>query len=587
MLLDTQITMPNQDPMAGQEFSLATRNVRKWIKALPYIDKNVAAQQFYDGLRRSNRQAHPTKQRLAAIELMRPVAREFLKEQRKYLISQMFPLSKKATEVLKLQQNIISELAVAYKIIIQETANRDIQLSPKKLIVCIHHAMQHMLEQYATLAQVYSEPPQGYWQDYCQLYKMAEHMNMSDFSVKNESHQTSPKSSTNCLFKQACLLSLANLHTFGHGEAEKIAAYLDSKNKLTTFSEKTQPQDRNDVYFINLAINKPPRLTAVDNIPISTENRYLDPSRLIAELDKIIVSDDDKNTQVILSTSTITKSLANRLLNKITSKPNRANKRAISSKERLCVVHGLRDAINTLVNSDAVETVKNTDTLDNHLDLLPIEHSQLNAAQNTNASFNQDLEIDKSAEAWEWVGRGKVVTDSYSPTTSAHKENSKSNSVKIKPYIQAWEISNASNGGYCLKSENTSDYQSQVGDIILLQRENYSNEQWRLGIVRWMQSLSEHGVKIGIETLQGSVQAVEVLDAHFSQNKFKGLDHILQFTEDSASGKIVSLIAPPNSIKKNESLDIQMDGEKQTITYKRTIDRTISFVRFSFTAQPS
>ena len=169
MLLDTQITMPNQDPMVGQEFSLAARDVRKWIKALPYIDQNVAAQQFYDGLRRSNRQAHPTKQRLAAIEIMRSVAREFLKEQRKYLISQPFPLSKKATEILKLQQNIISELAVAYKIIIQETVNRDIQLSPKKLIICIHHAMQYMLEQYVTLAQVYSETPQGYWQDYCQL----------------------------------------------------------------------------------------------------------------------------------------------------------------------------------------------------------------------------------------------------------------------------------------------------------------------------------------------------------------------------------------------------------------------------------
>ena len=179
MLLNTQITMPNQDPMAGQEFSLASRNVRKWINALPYIDQTVAAQQFYDGLRRSNRQAHPTKQRLAAIEIMRPVAREFLKEQRKYLISQPFPLSKKASEVLKLQQNIICELAVAYKIVIQETANRNIQLSPKKLIVCIHHAMRYMLEQYATLAQVYSEPPQGFWQDYCQLYKMAEHIKLS------------------------------------------------------------------------------------------------------------------------------------------------------------------------------------------------------------------------------------------------------------------------------------------------------------------------------------------------------------------------------------------------------------------------
>ena len=49
MLLNTQITMPNLDPMAEQEFSLASRKVRKWVKALPCIEQNIAAQQFYDG----------------------------------------------------------------------------------------------------------------------------------------------------------------------------------------------------------------------------------------------------------------------------------------------------------------------------------------------------------------------------------------------------------------------------------------------------------------------------------------------------------------------------------------------------------
>ena len=116
MLLDMQITMPSQDPMAEQEFSLASRKVRKWIEALPYIDQNVAAKQFYDGLRRSNRQAYETKQRLAAIELMRPVARVFLKEQRKYLVAQPFPLSKKANELNTnkaelIRQNILNLIA--------------------------------------------------------------------------------------------------------------------------------------------------------------------------------------------------------------------------------------------------------------------------------------------------------------------------------------------------------------------------------------------------------------------------------------------------------------------------------------------
>ena len=589
MLLDTQITMPNQDPMARHEFSLASRDVRKWIKALPYIDQNIAAQQFYDGLRRSNRQAHSTKQRLSAIEIMRPVAREFLKEQRKYLVAQPFPLSKKAAEIHKLQQNIISELAVSYKIVIQETVNRDVQLSPKKLIVCIHHAMRYMLEQYVTLAQVYSEPPKGYWQDYCQLYKMAQHINLSHLPIKNETHLECDKSSANCLFKQACLLSLANLHTFGHGEAEKIAAYLELTNELSTLSDKNQIQDGNNAYFVNLALNNPPRLVAVDDIPISSENNYLNPEKLLFELESISTNSTNNANEAITSSTTLSKSLAERLLNKLTHKPKRANKRAVSSKEKLSVVHGLREAINTLLHSehDEIETTQNTTSIESNLNLLPIEQKQPSSLNIYDYTFDHDKKIDKTSEAWDMVGRGNVVTDPYIESSKDVIEKSEKKNVKIKPVIQSWEISNASNGGYCLNSEHTSDYQYQIGDIILLRREDHVNEQWRLGIVRWMQSLSERGVKIGIETLHGIVKPVQVLDAHYSLNKFKGLDHILQFTEDSSDRKNTTLIAPPNSINVNETLEIRVDGDNQTILFEQAIERTISFVRFTYLVKQS
>ena len=570
MLLDMQITMPSQDPMAEQEFSLAPRKIRKWINALPYIDPNVAAMQFYDGLRRSNRQAHETKQRLIAIELMRPIAREFLKQQRKYLVAQSFPLSKKATEILKLQQNILSELAVAYKIIIQETVNRDIQLSSKKLIMCVHHTMRYMLEQYVTLSQVYSEPPKGYWQDYCQLYKMAEHLKLSHTSVKNEEHANAVKSSANCLFKQACLLSLANLHTFGHGEAEKISAYLESMSHLVTLSDEKHIQDDNSVYFINLALNKPPKFVDADDIPISSENRFLDSSKLINELHEIISSKSEKNNETILSSSNLNRSLAKRLLTKIAYKSKRSEKRATSSSEKLCVVLGLRDAINTLLYSNDVDDEPKNESLltGTNLELLPIENSLIDPRG------KEDREVDK----WGWLGRNNEMNEELiMKSTRAIKAGA----CNIVPVIQSWEISNASNGGYCLKSDNTSDYQSQVGDLILLRLEDSSNDEWRAGIVRWMQSIADKGVKIGIETLKGTIAPVKVIDAHFAVNKFKGIEHILQLSEESNNDSYVTFIAPPNSINLGESLDIIIDDKTQTIQFQNAIERTISFVRFT------
>lgn len=581
MLLDTQINIPSQDPMADEEFSLAPRKVRKWLKALPYIDNIVACQQFYDGLRRANRQAHPTKERLDSIELMRPVASEFLNEQRKYLLAQTFPLSKKATETLKLQQNILSELAVAYKIIIQEAVSHDNNLSKKKLLMCVHRAMYYMLEQYVTLSQVYTEPPQGYWQDYCQMYKMSEELNISNTAIKNESCSNNPKSSPNCLFKQACLLSLANLHTLGHGEAEKIAAYLETKHHLVTLSEKKHLQDDDTYYFINLILNKSPRLIAADDVPISSENRYIDPSKLINELRESISTELDTRNEALLSADKLSTSLAERLLNKLTIKSKRSTKRATSSKGTLDVVLGFRDTIKTLLLPNTENLQVNSLNQNTNLDLLPIDNKQITSA--FDETQNQSIEIDQTSSTWDWVSKGNVITDSYSEQN--RRSNSKvSSSTKINPVIQVWEISNASNGGYCLQSNNTSDYQSQVGDLVLFRLSDKPSEKWRIGVVRWMQSMSEEGVKIGIETFNGKVRPVEVVDAHFSINKFKGLEHILQLVEESKNGLLITLIAPPNSIKKGESLEINIDGETQTIEFEDSIERTISFIKFTYTA---
>ncbi|MEJ2116159.1 MAG: hypothetical protein P8X88_09000, partial [Gammaproteobacteria bacterium] len=407
MLLDTHISMPSQDPLAENKFSLIPRDLRKWLKNLPYVDQDMAVQLFYDGLKRSNRQAHTARQRIAAIEIMRQAAHDFLKIQRKFLSSQPFPLSKKATEVLKLQQNILNELAVAYKIIIQETVNRDSRLSSKKLVTCVHHAMYYQLEQYVTLAHVYSKPPQSFWQDLCQLYVIAEHFELTNLQIKNEIDPLQPKSSPESLFTLACLLSLSNLHTYGNGEAGKIANYLNKISHLTNLTDEA-PKDCEHTFYINLALHKPVRLMHVDEIPISSKNRYIDNSQN---------SNDDKLSH------TINKSLAKRFLNKLTSKPIRAFKRAIPAKSRLHLVIGMHDAIEILQTGYEDKT--------SHLV--------------------------SSSYGWDEMSCNLVSEQNKHVVAQNETENQK---VILNPVIQTWDISNASRGGYCLGSSNTSDYQS-------------------------------------------------------------------------------------------------------------------------------
>jgi len=580
MLLDTHISMPSQDPLAGNKLSLLPRELRKWLKNLPYVDQDTAVQQFYDGLKRSNRQAHTTKVRLAAIEIMRPVAHEFLKGQRKYLLSQPFPLQKKATEVLKLQQNILNELAAAYKIIIQETINRDSHLSSKKLVTCVHRAMYYLLEQYITLAQVYSEPPQSFWHDLCQLYGIAEHFELTGLQTKNEIDTVNSISSPKILFAHACLLSLSNLHTYGHGEAGKIAAYLNKASHLTELTDR-EPESYEYAFYINLSLRKPARLISDKDIPISSKNRYIDATALVNELKEATASKNSDASMEKNLSDTLNKSLSKRLLNKLTSKYIRSSKRVVPTKGRLYVVIGMRDAIEILQTGPILAK----DNKKSNFALGPIGNTRLS----TNFSYvhneKENSYPNSSANAWDWVSRGNVVSEQQEqiPNLNNTEKNEK---VNLSPAVQVWDISNASKGGYCLNSSNTSDYQSQVGDIILIRLEDKPNDEWRFGVIRWMQSLSQQGVKMGIEKLHGSVEVMDVVNTHQTTDKLVEFDHVLKVTEQTPSGINKTIITPPNAAVIGDNFELKNNTKTQNIVFQQMLEQTISFARFSYSEMP-
>ncbi len=495
-------------------------------------------------------------------------------------------MSKKATEVLKLQQNILNELAVVYKIIIQETVNRDNRLSSKKLITCVHHAMYYQLEQYITLAQVYSEPPQSFWQDLCQLYGIAEHFDLTDMQTKNEIDLVSPKSSPEDLFTQACLLSLSNLHTYGHGEAGKIAAFLSKTSQLADLTENF-PTNREYTFFINLALRKPVRLMPDEEIPISSKNRYIDATSLINKLNEAISSNHSGEIESNYLPNDLSKSLSKRLLKKLTSKPKRTSKRAVPAKGRLHVVMGMRDTIDILqTGHSTAKNIPNPENNKSNLELMPIDNSRVATFFNDNHNEDEESYLVSSSDAWDWISRGNVVSGQQDHEKT-QIEIEKNQNICLNPVVQTWDISNASKGGYCLSSNNISDYQSQVGDIILIRLENKLNDEWRLGVMRWMQSSSEQGVKMGMEILHGSVEVLEVIDAHQIYNKSIELDYILQVTENTPSGICKTIITPPNAATNGDHLVIQVGRKSQNIVFQDRLEQTISFAKFSYSETPT
>jgi len=449
----------------------------------------------------------------------------------------------------------------------------------------VNHAMYYQLEQYITLAQVYSEPPQSFWQDLCQLYEIAEHYEMTNLQTKNEIDPSQPKTSPKSLFTHACLLSLSNLHTYGHGEAGKIANHLSKASLLINLSDAL-PEDSEYTFYINLSLCSPVRLMPNSEIPVSSKNRYIDATAVVNELETISESQSNEYNDKITSLDALNKSLAKRLLKKLTSKPIRASKRAIPAKGRLHLAIGFRDIVEVLQQGHAVNqaSVEPTKANQSNLELMPIENSNISAFFNDNHNQYEDDYLVSSSNAWDWISRGNVVTEKNEYTNehvSPEKNKQGKEVVSLSPVVQTWDISNASRGN------NTSDYQSQIGDIVLLRLEDKQNDAWRLGVIRWMQSLSTHGVKMGIETLNGSVDLLEVIDAHQASERSTEVEFLLQLTDETSNETKQTLVAPPNAALTGDQFVLLKDDKKQTIVCQKRLEQTISFAQFSYSVVPA
>lgn len=92
MLLDLQIYMPTQNPLAQEDIAFAPRHIKRWIKALSLLDLDATNKQAHQLIASSNRLTYLTKQRLAPIDLLQPLSKTLLNHLRRFLARQKFLL---------------------------------------------------------------------------------------------------------------------------------------------------------------------------------------------------------------------------------------------------------------------------------------------------------------------------------------------------------------------------------------------------------------------------------------------------------------------------------------------------------------
>jgi hypothetical protein len=566
MLLDMQIYMPTQDPLAQPDIAFTPRQVKKWIKALHMINLDAASKQTFQLIAASNRQTYPVKQRFASIELLQPLSKTFLDHHRRYLACQTFPLSHSANEIFQLQQNMNSELAIAFKIIISEVVQGDAKLDQKKLLHCLYKAISHLQHQYVANLLMYQEMPSSLWHDICQLYRVAEHYGLHAALVNKEGSKE--KTTIINIFKHLCALTLISFNQLRQGEADKVNKFLEKHHELIDIQFNADSLSGEYIYIANLATGKHPTYYIPREMPISTENRFIGYAALVSKLAESTKKFAQSTSYYLQSNEELDPELAARIITMI-GNPSQRHKKRIKSDQVVRAIIGLTRIVETMNSKpeDSANHIDQRSFVVNSLSLLPIEET-INAR--SPKTLSQSSANETLSDVWNPFA---VHSGMQKDTNTSQQDQEKFSGIVAS--LDKWQVENFNAGGFCLHYKADGICTTRVGEIIAIRDENKSREslQWRVGIIRWMQGLPSKEYKVGVELFGAECACITAYNDNNTHLEYQGL-LLKKIFENSKS---YSLLLPSNSNLDSREINIKGPNSQRTVMLGRTLEKTSCF----------
>ncbi len=566
MLLDMQIYMPSQDPLAQQDIAFTPRKIKRWMKNLPMTDLDLAGQRLNQLVSKSNRLTFPTKQRLACIDLLQPLAKDLLNHKRKFLACQTFPLSPRAKEVYKLQQELNAELSIAYKIIVLDAVQGDAKLENRKILHCVSKAILYLQQQYLSSILMYQQIPANLWHDICQLYRVAEFYDVHTLAIKHEI--TEQKVTVETIFKQLCAFTLISFNKLRQGEAEKVSRFLEQNHGLIDLETDADHIFGDYIYIANLATGKPPNYYIPREMPISSENRFIGYAALVKKLGESTKKFAQSYSYYLQSTDELDPELAGRLIEMIGVPSKRCIKR-IKSQQTVRAIIGLSRVVQAMQpdQEESNQPESENSFAVSSLSLLPIEKS---ITKNTPTALSSST-AETLSDVW----------NPFAMEADKAKEKPKQSSLDEEHLqkvmnLESWEVADYSAGGFCLHYNADGVCTTRVGEIIAIRDQSKDKQltHWIVGVIRWMQGIPSQGHKVGIELFGADCSCITASNKENSNQEFPGL-LLKRVYQDKKS---YSLILPSNKSFDTREIILRGANSQRTVMLGRNLEKTSSFM---------
>ena len=573
-----KLHIPEQSETQDSAFPNHPRKVKKWLADLPQANMGEITRQIFGAIREINRRKIPAKQRLEIMELLRAPSRSIFDNLKKYFINRTFPLPEKSKKIVTLNQALLQEMALGYKIIIQQAASKSEKIDNKSQAIAISRAIKYQSELLLRASEIYASVPANTWRDTHQIFAYAIDTKLYKNAV-DDNENPNKKASIENIYKQMLLFSLSRPAAMRQSDSERVYNKLYNWSAQTNLGTQIQENQINRFFCARVEEDRAP--SYVNSQDLLSDNRAftLETAELVDNIRKDLNSPTREPDSI-----TVGAELSTETLKALAMSWGVMPKRRFSREGKnghIVASIGLSHAAKMISQSNLPESLA---AISNSFDAgasFTLENipEELKTMSDDKSSYMTHTEIGKTDNnAWDMVARGRVMTNAFDQQQQAHQaELLKLNKEDADLH---WQVVNISAGGYCLRWNSETTSNAQIGELIAINEHDASGAyEWRIGVIRWMQFSAEHGLEIGVQILSPKVISAQ---AYRSNKRDEAPFSALMVPGIRPLNQPATIILPAHAFKTDDKLKVEVFEQKIEIKLSNKNEHTGSFTQFQF-----
>lgn len=553
--------------------------IEQWLDKLPRANTGECARLYFGLLRDLNRTEIPDHDRFKILEMCREPGEFIYQALIKHYHGLAFPLPAKKQQIAVLARELECELALGYKIIVEDRINgKSSKIDRHTFHLALHRCCEHLGNVLMRSYLVYVQIPPHSWQELNSLYRYAESHKLHLGELRDVG------SSIDQIYKRIVLLHLANPYRLRQSDISKTHNLLQDWVKLADFIPVTKAAAQEGLYCVNLTHDLPPDYFLPDETKSYEEIRLLDTGKMIKH-----IHDNAGNYTHLSDSMEIShhNSLSQHTLHQLLVTWSGGSKRHFTRshhQNNVEVLIGLRAVHHFLIEGERTAAAKSQGAKDV---FRPTESGIFEVRSKFKAGiagpanidvWNPSYTIAAHAEDYDIDFDSDTVAGSYRGR-GAREDAGKQFETHVCASIDE------SATGYRLLwipwEGKRPPLNVQVGELVAVRNKDAEGlNHWGIGIIRWLKNSANEKLEMGVEKLAPFGMAAGV------RSKVKGKDtgdiqRAIILPQIKALKQPETLIVPA-LIDASRSLTLYHHGKNIPIKLSAIVDATGSVTQYEF-----